>query len=201
MGTTTVETPETGQDTTTRDVDPRQVETVSDVAADLGTTAATLRKWAGRHRLLPPPTPGRPTVLTAEQASNLRHCWRTRDTQDGTRRDSPETPETRRDKTAETRPDPADGWRELVSQLRADLDTAKSQLSTERVARDVALRRVEEAERGRYGAEARLESLRAAWWQWRTLLDVLGPLARLRRRWPEPPAELLAERLLGKPEA
>lgn len=86
--------------------------------------------------------------------------------------------------------------RARVGDLQRECDRLRSQLETERAARETTARSAEEAERGRYHAEARLEGLRAAWWRWLTELDRLGRWRRWCRKWPEPPAELRSERLL-----
>lgn len=171
MDTTAVGTPETGHNGTGRDAgrdgDPGRVETVADLAAALGVAAPTFRKWAGRRGLLPPPTPGRPTLLPPALADELRRRWLTRDSRPGTTAPRPETAGTGRDKTPETRPDPDAGWRDLVAELRADRDRLRSQVEVLTTARDVALRRAADAELAVSATGERLANLRAAvvlWW-------------------------------------
>ena len=88
------------------------------------------------------------------------------------------------------------GWREALALATAESDRLRSQLEAERVERQAAVRRAEEAERGHGAAVARLEALRAAWWRWYALATSRGLWSRLRGRLPEPPAELVADRLL-----
>ncbi|GMV98167.1 MAG: hypothetical protein AMXMBFR83_25190 [Phycisphaerae bacterium] len=85
------------------------------------------------------------------------------------------------------------GWREALALATAEADRLRSQLEAERVARQEAVRRAEEAERGYGAAVARLDALRAAWWRWYALAR--RPWWRLRRL-PDPPPELAADRLL-----
>lgn len=101
----------------------------------------------------------------------------------------------------------ADGWKaaleqakERVGELTTERDRLRAQLDSTRVEVENATRRAEEAERGRYQAETRLEALRATWWRWYALVQQMGSWARLRRRLPDPPAELTADRLLAPPE-
>lgn len=101
--------------------------------------------------------------------------------------------------TGEDRGSP-DGWRELAAELRAELDRERSAHQVARVGLQEALRGQAEAERGRMVAETRLEALRAALWQWWVSLERVGWWGRMRRRWPEPPAELGSERRLPPPE-
>lgn len=99
--------------------------------------------------------------------------------------------------------DSADAWRELVAELRVDRDRLRSELATERVALQEALRRAEGAELARHAAETRVEALKAAWWRWLALArQHVGAARWFRpvRDLPEPPAELVADRLLAKPK-
>lgn len=89
--------------------------------------------------------------------------------------------------------------RARVAELTIERDRLRSELERERVAHQDALRRAEEAERGRHVAREQCEVLRAAWWRWRTQLDGLGLVNRFRRLWPELPAEVTAERMLARP--
>lgn len=83
--------------------------------------------------------------------------------------------------------------------VEAEADTLRSELAVARVEAQEARRRAEEAERALSATNERLATLRAAWWRWRLLLESLGPLARLRRRWPAAPGEFEADPLLAKP--
>jgi hypothetical protein len=89
-----------------------------------------------------------------------------------------------------TPPDTADGWRAALAQAQAAADALRAERDVARVDAQAATSRAEEAERAVYHAHAQLDTLRAAWWRWRLLLATLGPVARLRRRWPADPPEL-----------
>ena len=101
----------------------------------------------------------------------------------------------------------AAGWAEALAEARArvaevttERDSLRSQVGVVCVDAENCRRRAEEAERGMMTAQARVADLRAAWWRWRLMLAALGPVARLRRRWPADPAEFDTPPLLGKPE-
>lgn len=173
--------------------------TTAALAAELGTSSGNLRKWCRRRGLLPePPGPGQAIAFTDDQAAAVRKAWgsgQTRDMARPTTADDPTHGPTHGPTQPETWPDP---WRELVAELRADNDRLRSQLDAANVKREEALRRAEEAERGRASAEARQEAVRAAAWRWCALASSRGLWARLRGRMPEPPAELAAsDRLLS----
>ncbi len=73
--------------------------------------------------------------------------------------------------------------------LRRDLQLCREQLAT-------AQRQAEEAERARHSAVEQLERIRAAWWRWHSQAISVGFWARLRGQLPEPPPELVSDRLL-----
>ena len=186
-----------------------------EVAAELGTTNPALRKWARRRGMLPSSSPGLPATFASGQADAVRAAWATRDTRPDPTRSSAgvERVDTRPDPLPDpTRPeervDSVEGWREALAQAGAATrraegraDTAEARLAAALVEGEGLRKRAEEAERGMGAAQTRLEALRAVWWHWRVMLDALGPVARLWRRWPDAPAELVADRLLAGPKA
>lgn len=191
---------------TTGHVAPRRDTTAQDLAAELGVDPGSLRKWlrrnapqhvASRRR----PGGGNLLLVTTEgqEAARAHYHVATRHDAEPMRRgvlsampqDQPDT-----SRHVATR----DGWEAACSLLRSELDRALAERDVARVEAQAARREAEEAVRGQAATVARLESLRAAWWRWRVLLDALGPLARLRRRWPAEPAELTADRLLTAPK-
>ena len=104
-------------------------------------------------------------------------------------------------------PADAEGWVEALAEARANArraealaDSLRAQLDTERVERQAATRRADEAERGQAAALARVADLRAAWWRWRLSLETLGLVARLRGRWPADPPEIEQPPLLAAPK-
>jgi hypothetical protein len=189
--------------------------TRADMAAELGLSMAALRRLAGRvgvpGQLVARAGGGDLVVFTDADVAALRQARQAT----GAATDNREEASGKRQaasaatESSDKRP-PADepaGWREAL--LRADeatrretarADSLRSERDVALVREQAALRRAEEAERGMGAANTRLEALRAAWWHWRVLLDALGPVARLRRRWPDAPAELVADRLLARPE-
>jgi hypothetical protein len=197
-------------------------------AAELGLSVDSLRrlqKRAGVAGEVAPRAGGGELVLfTVADVAAMRQARQappaTRQAPDGlepppARRQAP--PATRQ-APADSSPGPADGWQEalaearatarrleserdtLLAQARREADTLRSERDVARVGEQAARREAEEAARALGAAHARLEALRAAWWHWRVLLDGLGPVARLRRRWPDAPAELAAGPLLARPE-
>lgn len=104
-------------------------------------------------------------------------------------------------------PADAEGWVEALAEARANArraeslaDSLRAQLDTERVERQAATKRADEAERGQAAALARVADLRAAWWRWRLSLETLGLVARLRGRWPGDPPEIEQPPLLAAPK-
>jgi hypothetical protein len=185
--------------------------TRADVAALLGVSVPALRRLQGRAGVagvtVASVTGGSRLLFTEadvaalRQASQARHPAGAATESGATCRDTRQASQARQPSQAPANPpaDSADGWREALAQAQAVADTLRSERDVALVREQAALRRAEEAERGMGAANTRLEALRAAWWHWRVLLDALGPVARLRRRWPDAPAELTAERLLAAP--
>jgi hypothetical protein len=100
----------------------------------------------------------------------------------------------------------AEGWQAALDEARARIGLIEAERDRLRSERDAAVQRAEraerqaeETERGRHAAQERLEALRGAWWRWYALAQALSLWARVRRRLPDPPAELVADRLLAKP--
>lgn len=109
--------------------------------------------------------------------------------------------------TAEPPEEPDAGWRAAVDAAVAranaaegEADRLRHELETLRATVDRALFRAEEADRGRYEAEARLEAVRTAAWSWVATVRGLAWWRRLRRLPDPPPALVAGERLLAKPE-
>jgi len=99
------------------------------------------------------------------------------------------------------------GWRAAVdaavaraAAAEAETDRLRRDLAALRATLDRALFRAEEADRGRYAAEARLEAVRTAAWAWVATVRGLAWWRRLRRLPDPPPALVAGERLLAKPE-
>lgn len=166
-------------------------ETMAGLAAELQTSSQILRKWARRRDLLPPPpAPGRPLTLTADQADAIRSAWHES-------RGSAAGPQT---SSAAPGPAPA-GWTEALAAVTAERDRLLAELATARETADRERRIREEAERGRHQAAETTETLRAAWWRWYALATARPWWRRLRGTLPPPPAELTAGRLLAPPPA
>ena len=109
--------------------------------------------------------------------------------------------------TAEPPEEPDAGWRAAVDAAVAranaaegEADRLRHELETLRATVDRALFRAEDADRGRYEAEARLEAVRTAAWSWVATVRGLAWWRRLRRLPDPPPALVAGERLLAKPE-
>ena len=83
--------------------------------------------------------------------------------------------------------------------MAAERDSLRAELAVARVEAQDARRETAEAMRALSVTSERLVSLRAACWRWRQQLETLGPVARLRRRWPVTPGEFEAEPLLAAP--
>jgi hypothetical protein len=143
-------------------------------------------------------------VFTDDQAQAIRTAWRVDPTRNPARpmgRPEPETGPGHGSGQPETRVDPpgagddqAVAWQQLVAEVRAERDRAIAERDAALVTLQQALRRAEEAERGRWAAEAKHEALRAALWRWLALCR--RPLWRLRPM-PDPPPELgQSDRLL-----
>lgn len=190
--------------------DPTRPVTVSELAAELGTTNPALRKWARRRDLLPDAPPGLPLTFTPEQADAVRGAWQTRDT-----RPDPTRPTSEVERVS-TRPDPepdptrpvpvgptpyeAEGWRVALANMAAERDTLRAELAVARVDAQEARREAAEAMRALAATNERIGAMRAAWWRWRQQLETLGPVARWRRRWPVAPGEFERGPLLAKPQ-
>lgn len=82
------------------------------------------------------------------------------------------------------------GWLAALAEVRRELDRALAERDTARVEIETLRRQLEQAERGQAAALNRVADLRSAWWRWRLQLSTLGPVARLRRRWPADPPEV-----------
>lgn len=214
--TTRPETPGTvsqdnpGQPRTTQDRTPgTPVATVASLAAELGTTPGTLRKWCQRRELMPASAPGHPARFTAEQADAVREGWDTRDRTPGTVSrvvsQSPGQFGTTRDRT--TQDTAGTGWPEALAEARARADGAEATvaelrgaLARAQRAADDAQRRAEGAEAALAGAERRLADLRVAWVRWYGAAASASLWRRLRGALPPVPDALADQPRLAAPE-
>lgn len=188
------------------DTAPDGYVAAKDLADELGLRPGPLREWVNRNAsngdLVRIPRPGGGTVLYVSPtvAETARARYRT------TSHDSA-TPVPQAEPPVNTAPydTAAEGWRLALEtaqantrRLEADLATTKSERDTARVEAQAARRQAEEAERGMMTAHARIESLRAAWWQWYAVAN--GPWWRRLRGLPKPPAELNTPPMLAAPK-
>lgn len=189
---------------------------VAELYAQLGVDPRTVRRWITRNvpseaqeRRENPDGGSAELYLRADYLGPLQAAYSTGQAPDAHRTLTGQAAGEQRTGTGQAPGAEAEGWRELATQLRgelnrsqAEIDRLRSELATERVAHQEALRRAEGAELARTSTEARLEALKASWWRWYALAQQHVGTARWFRPvrdLPEPPAELVADRLLAKP--
>lgn len=197
----------------TYDTVPEGYVAAKDLAEELGLRPGPLREWVNRNatdeEMARIRRPGGGTVLyvspAVAEAARVRHRTTTHVV-------VPASQPVDQAVLAEDDAVPydaaqAEGWRLALAEaqanarrLEADLATAKAERDTARVEAQAAIRQAAEAERGQNAALARVDGLRAAWWRWRLQLETLGPLARLRKRWPVEPPEIEQPPLLTGPK-
>lgn len=170
---------------------------VSDLCAQIGVSARTGARWAGRVgnpalcRKRPKSSGGSPEWWVGPEAARAFRAAVVApdDNVDVLATASSAAPVAADDAVVEAMRLAVDEARARTASAEAERDRLRAELGEERVRRERAERQAEESERARMAYAETLAEERAAWWQWVSFLNGLSWLRRLRRL-PNPPEAL-----------